>query len=66
MSVMSKGVMWEMGAGYGVCEDRGCGKGGCEKEGLSHTHIDILHQLCTSLTLSSKYCTQYLKFKFRQ
>ena len=34
VSVMSKGVMWEMGAGYGVCEDRRCGKGGCEKEGL--------------------------------
>ena len=23
----------------------------------SHTHIDILHLLCTSLTLSSNYCT---------
>ena len=24
----------------------------------SHTHIDMLHLLCTSLTLSSNYCTQ--------
>ena len=34
---------------------------GVEREGVrkrvsSHTHIDILHLLCTSL--SSKYCTQ--------
>ena len=26
------GVMWEMDAGYGACEDRLCGKGGCEEE----------------------------------
>ena len=34
-----------------------------EREGArnwvsSHTHLDRLHLLCTSLTLSSKYCTQ--------
>ena len=62
------------------CDVGGCGRWvqvmecvkikGVEREGVrkrvcSHTHIDILHLLCTSLTLSSKYCTQYLKFKFR-
>ena len=35
---------------------------GVEREGVrkricSHTHIDMLHLLCTSLTLSSNYCT---------
>ena len=35
-----------------------------EREGVrkrisSPTHIDMLHLLCTSLTLSSNYCTQY-------
>ena len=46
-----------MGAGYGACEDRGCGKDWCEEECLFTYHIDMLHQLCTSLTLSSNYCT---------
>ena len=27
------GRVWEIGAGYGTCEDRGYGKGGCEEEG---------------------------------
>ena len=54
------------------CDVRGCGRWVqvmerakmevVEREGVwkrvsSHTHIDILHLLCTSLTLSSKYCT---------
>ena len=30
---------------------------GVRKRVCSHTNIDILHQLCTSLTLSSNYCT---------
>ena len=48
-----------MGAGYGACEDRECGKDRCQEVRVSsHTHIDMLHLLCTSLTLSSNYCTQ--------
>ena len=30
---------------------------GVKKKVRSHTHIDILHLLCTLLTLSSIYCT---------
>ena len=31
--------MWEMGSGYGSCEDRGCGNVGSVEEVSSHTLI---------------------------
>ena len=46
-----------MGAGYGTCKDRGAERMGVRKRVRSHTHIDMLHLVCTSLTLSSNYCT---------
>ena len=54
------------------CDVGGCGKWvqvmergkiesvkrvGVRKKVSSHTHIDMLHLLCTLLTLSSNYCT---------
>ena len=41
-----------------VMEYRSVESDGVRKRVCSHTHIDMLHLLCTSLILSSKYCTQ--------
>ena len=50
------GMVWEMGT---VMEYRSVEREGVMKRVCSRTHIDMLHLLCTSLTLSSsKYCTQ--------
>ena len=60
-----------MGVGGGCgCDRRGGGGAGYGGEGVrkrvsTHTHIDMIHLLCTSLTLSSKYCTHTVKVKFR-
>ena len=40
-----------------VMEYRSVEREGVRKRVRSHTHIHMLHLLCTSLTLSSKYCT---------
>ena len=57
--VISEGVVWDgVGDGYSY-EYRSVEREGVMKRVCSRTHIDMLHLLCTSLTLSSsKYCTQ--------